>query len=519
MVLPPKIVHSTSEDLNTTKKALAEAVEVDTFDGKLYIEWDATASVTPIGQLPFFIEFLKLGNRFEPWVEDCPLIYASNNAPGKTDVLGSFLLSILSGHTRYAHITTLMGDTVNSALLGMKKVVSDDSARRALKKIDESEGIEWLQKHLCSSYAPLLNTPWILDVDVTVKPLYGHQEGAKLGYNPQKPGRPSHTYHTYMIANLRLVLEVEVQAGDQSQSKHSLPGLISILNKLPPQQRPQFVRGDCDWGSDRVMSELEDINQDYLFKLKKSKNVKALINKHHCLGQWTYFSEGWEAKTDHLQLQSWEKKRRVVIVRRRVSNDNVMALELGSGSDSKQKELAFVDGPEEMKLYEYSVLVTSLKDELVTIVQHYRDRADCENVFDEIKNQWGWGGFTTHDLKSCQFIIRIIALVYNWWSLFVRLAHPDKHFEAITSRPLLLSSVGRLTKTSRQKKMVITSSHSETAKVETIYRRMADFFNDLKSTAPQLSPQVCWERILAKAMSAFKLVTEPQPLKRLPAPA
>jgi len=81
--------------------------------------------------------------------------------------------------------------------------------------------------------------------------------------------------------------------------------------------------------------------------------------------------------------------------------ENIMAIELTSPSNSKQTELAFIDGPENMKLYEYSVLVTSLESELVTVVQHYRDRADCENVFDEIKNQWGWGGFTTHDLKSC----------------------------------------------------------------------------------------------------------------------
>ncbi|MDH3326282.1 MAG: transposase [Gammaproteobacteria bacterium] len=516
MVLPPKTIHSVGEDLTATKTPFAEAVEVDTFDGKLHIEWDPTASVTPIGQLPFFIEFLKLGNRFEPWIKDCPLVYTSHNAPTKTDVLGTLLLSVLSGHTRYAHITTLMGDTVNSILLGMNKIVSDDSARRALKKIDEVEGVQWLQQHLYSSYGPLLNTPWILDVDVTVKPLYGHQQGAKLGYNPHKPGRPSHTYHTYMIANLRLVLNVEVQAGDQAQSAHSLPGLMSILNKLPLDQRPTFVRGDCDWGSERVMSELEEIDQHYLFKLKKSKNVKALINKHHCSGEWTYFKEGWEAKTDQLQLQSWEKERRVVIVRRRVSNNNIMGLELGSGK--QQKELAFVDGPEDMKLYEYSVLITSLAGELVTVVQHYRDRADCENVFDEIKNQWGWGGFTTHDLKSCQFISRIIALVYNWWSLFVRLAHPEKHYEAITSRPLLLSSVGRLTKTGRQQKMIITSSHSETKRVQAIYRRMTTFFSDLKSAAPQLTPQACWEQILAKAMTAFSVVTRPEQIKILPLP-
>jgi len=112
-----------------------------------------------------------------------------------------------------------------------------------------------------------------------------------------------------------------------------------------------------------------------------------------------------------------------------------MALEQASGQ--QQKELAFVDEPEDMKFYEYSVLVTSLEDELVTVVQYYRDRADCENVFDEIKNQWGWGGFITQDIKNCRFITRIIALVYNGWNLFVRLAHPEKHYKAITSRPLL----------------------------------------------------------------------------------
>jgi hypothetical protein len=36
-----------------------------------------------------------------------------------------------------------------------------------------------------------------------------------------------------------------------------------------------------------------------------------------------------------------------------------------------------------------------------------------------------------------------IALVYNWWSLFTRLAIPEKHAEAITSRPLLLNAVGK----------------------------------------------------------------------------
>jgi hypothetical protein len=64
---------------------------------------------------------------------------------------------------------------------------------------------------------------------------------------------------------------------------------------------------------------------------------------------------------------------------------------------------------------------------------------DIENVFDELKNQWGWGGFTTQDLHRCRLLAGTVVLVYNWWSLFTRLADPEHHREALTSRPLLLS--------------------------------------------------------------------------------
>jgi hypothetical protein len=114
--------------------------------------------------------------------------------------LGTAVLSILSGHQRYAHISALRGDSINPPLLGMSQVVSEDSVRRNLGKLDEAKGVEWFQGHLDYVSAPLLGEPWILDTDVTVKPLYGHQEGAVVGYNPHKPGRPSHSYHTYFSA-------------------------------------------------------------------------------------------------------------------------------------------------------------------------------------------------------------------------------------------------------------------------------------------------------------------------------
>jgi hypothetical protein len=501
MVLSSKAANPKGGNLPAVKVPQLTASIVDTYDGKVYIEWASDAKVTPLGQLPYFIQFLKMGGRFDPWVDECPLVFSSNNAPEKVDVLGSLFLSILSGHKRYAHITTLINDSVSPALLGMNKVVSEDSARRAVKKIDESTGIKWLQNHLQDCCAPLLKTPWILDIDTTVKPLYGHQEDATKGYNPQKPGRPSHTYHTYMMANLRLVLDVEVKAGNQSHSTHSLPGLVSLLNRLPADSKPEFVRGDIGFGTDTVMSELEAINQSYLFKLKKSPKVINLIYEHHGMGEWTAVHSGWEAKFSDLALQGWKEKRRVVIVRRKISSKNLLGIESTRG---KEKQLSFIDGPENTKAYEYSVLVTDRKDlDLPALFHHYRDRADCENNFDELKNQWGWGGYTSKDVKSCRLMSRTIALIYNWWNLYVRLALPDQHHEATTSRPLLLSSIGRETKHSNKKTITITSMHGKTKKLAKAYHRLSDIFNSLKTIAPQLTLKECWMNLMQKIIDFF----------------
>ncbi|MBA3814446.1 MAG: transposase [Alphaproteobacteria bacterium] len=369
------------------------------------------------------------------------------------------MLSILAGHTLYAHVTTIRCDGVNPGLLGLNKLLSEDSLRRSLLKIPEEGGVPWLQKHLHKCYGPLLVQPWILDVDTTVKVLYGKQEGAVVGYNPKKPGRPSHTYHTYFMANLRLVLDVDVQPGNQMAASYTAPGLWSLLESFPREGWPQFLREDCGFGTDGVMSGAEERRVPYLFKLKLTKNVKRLIDRLMVKGAWTKAGYGWEGREACLKLVGWKASRRVIVLRRPLvrkdgATDKMLANSL--------KQLGFNFGGIEGKnpQYEHVVLVTSLPDEILTIAQHYRDRADCENIFDELKNQWGWGGYTTQDLKRCLYVARTIGLVYNWRNLYVRLADPDKHLEAITSRPLLLHAVGKQTTHAGQTHIRISKSSS-----------------------------------------------------------
>jgi hypothetical protein len=59
--------------------------------------------------------------------------------------------------------------------LGIKKVISEDAARRALIHMNEKEAVAWLDAQLSLCTMPLVSAVpvagWILDTDVTVKPL------------------------------------------------------------------------------------------------------------------------------------------------------------------------------------------------------------------------------------------------------------------------------------------------------------------------------------------------------------
>ena len=94
-------------------------------------------AVTAYGQMPYFIEFLKTAELFDNWVADGPLDYHSPHESAVRDVLSTLLLSLLAGHRRYAHISSIRGDGVHPPLLGMSKVVSEDSARRSFQGADE----------------------------------------------------------------------------------------------------------------------------------------------------------------------------------------------------------------------------------------------------------------------------------------------------------------------------------------------------------------------------------------------
>ena len=319
------------------------------------------------------------------------------------------------------------------------------------------------------------------------------------------------------MANTRLALAVEVMAGNGTAPMHSVPGIGAWLDSLPEAERPALLRGDVAYGSEAVLREAEVRDQPYLTKLRLTKNVKSLITNLFRSDDGEPAGQGWEGLDDRLRLNGWTRARRVVVMRRKLTGEVLI-----TGKDDHQKQFAFIQGDVPTARYEYAVRVTSTAHGILTLAQLYRDRTDAENNFDgprpprELKNQWGWGGFTTHDLARCPPMARMVAWVYDGWTLFVRLAQPHKHFEAISSRPLLLHGVATQTQHAGQKRLTITRTHAKPSHFQAVLTNLAGFLRSLKATAEQLTDAQRLRAILSRAFAKFMLATADPPIRLTP---
>lgn len=526
---------------------------VDTCGRRVRVEWDPDAVVTPLGQMVFFAQFLAAGGLFSGLVANCPLRYTSSNAPSLSNLLGTMVLGILSGQQRYAHLNALREDSVNPPALGMTKTCSEDSVRRAFgRSAPQTEVEDWLRGELRRACEPGLNCGgWVLDIDVTVKPIYGQQEGAKVGYNPHKPGRPSHAYHNYVMASLRLVLDVEVLPGNEHAAKHGCPGLWRLWESFRPEERPLFIRGDAAYGHEALLCQCEERGQGYVFRLRMTKGVKTLVAMLEVGAQqsggsqaWQDVGGGWSAREGELQLQGWSAKRRVVVLRHKVSarrprtparagqkpsaecSEEVAVTEVAATKTVRSTDRAprengqsLLEWSEPVPVgdeWEYQILVTNTKLSLAEMGSSYRQRGDCENAYDELKNQWGWGGYTTRCLFRSAVAARLVALVYNWWVLFVRALEPTRPREAVTSRPLLLCAVGRLISHAGGQVLRLTSTHAQAELAQKLQTDLSLFLSGMFNAAEQLDATQRWQRIWHRIAAPFR----DQQLPRLrPAPS
>lgn len=443
----------------------------ETYCGKVVVE-PTDEAMTPFGGLVPWAAFQKKSGILERLAATCPVARTSPNAAPVYDVLASFVLTALCDGSRFVHVDRLRHDPALPELLGMKNVVSDDTIRRFLKSLPEAAAREWI----AAASRPLwsaLPDRFILDWDSTVLTRYGHQEGAAVGYNPTKRGRPSHHPLVAVVAGTRLCAYYRWRPGDSHTAAEWQEAMEECLEWLGPNHRPWLNRGDIGFGGEAMLAwhEASETRPHYLFKLRMTTRLKRAMAG--------IAEESWQGESGHgvlqvaearVKLTGWSRERRVIFGRRL------------QGVIPAKEANAFWD----VVKHEYEAYVCDLDPGEANpwqVMDLYRQRADAENVFDELKNHWGFGGFCCRSKVATEMAARLMLLAYDLWNLFLRLLEPERHVEAFQARRWFLLIAARLVKSGRERRVKISVADEWRRILTDGYRRVCRW---LGATAPQL---------------------------------
>jgi len=278
---------------------------------------------------------------------------------------------------------------------------------------------------------------WI-DIDSTVKTVYGEQEGSAKGYNPHKRGARSYHPILAFCVQTKEILQGRLRSGDAYTSN----GVVEFMKQLAaqmPRHCRLVIRADSGFFTGALLSWLEQNGHGYLIKVKLKGLVGLLAEQ-----SWTVMGNGWEHCEFTYQAGSWDKARRMVAVRRR-----------------KEPEQTCQDELFESDQYDYFCYVTS--EPLTPWQAHktYGQRATCETWIEEAKNQMGLGHLKTADFLANAVLFQSAIIAYNTVRQMALLSGNAtlRRWEPQTIRTFLVRVAGTLLTGARQLKIKLPDSH------------------------------------------------------------
>ena len=111
-----------------------------------------------------------------------------------------------------------------------------------------------------------LKTLWI-DVDSSVKTVYGKQEGVAKGYNSHKKGAYSYHPQLAFCTHTKEILQGWLRIGSAYTSNGVVEFMKQLLAQLPASQRIIF-RGDSGYFAGALLDYLDALGHGYLIKVK-----------------------------------------------------------------------------------------------------------------------------------------------------------------------------------------------------------------------------------------------------------
>jgi hypothetical protein len=319
------------------------------------------------------------------------------------DMVLSFLISVLTGGRRFAHVERLRADEAVRGILGVERLPSAMSLTRYLGGFVRKQ-VEHLDEVLWSFTMAWLRAPMLgmtLDLDSTVFERYGHQEGSLKGHNPRKHGRPSHHPILAMLAEAKVVVHAWLRSGNSSSARGVVAFLEETLARLGEGFRLYGLRADSGFFIAEFLTALEARDLPYVIVARMTRNLQREVA---AIPKWTSITPGLEAGEMNYQAPGWKQERRIVVVRE----------EIRERSEARGRKLIDIPG------YTFHTMVTTLKLSAVDVWRFYNARADCENRLKELKEDFAANGFCLQSFDGTEAAFRLICFLFNLVAAFKR---------------------------------------------------------------------------------------------------
>lgn len=260
---------------------------------------------------------------------------------------------------------------------------------------------DWLLGHFI--HRPTHRSRLILDLDSTVLTVFGHQEGAEVGYNPRYRGKRSYDPLLCVEANSTFLWDTELRRGNAGTWDGSPELLASCFLSLPADLRELRVRADAGFGFHPVLSMLEQRPAQYAVVARMASGLKQK------LGGLPYerLNARWEIAECDYRAQGWPQPRRCIVARRPVE-------------ETEPQPTLFT-----LQRYAYRAWITNLPLTPAGVWHYYDGRAGMERRIRELREDFAFRKIPTRAFAANALYLEVVRMAYNLVTAFQQTCVPE----------------------------------------------------------------------------------------------
>jgi len=238
-----------------------------------------------------------------------------------------------------------------------------------------------------------------LDHDTTVNTLYGHQQGARKGYNPKHKGKRSYQPVLTFIAETGEYFCGKQRPGDTMSGEEIGTYIERCFKQLPPGVTSVTNRADAGFYCQQAVMAFERNKSFYIIAADLTSAMRRELEK----AAWRKIPDCDGVTEFQYRPQGWPEEKKFNAIR--------------YPKESKDEQPTLFELPE----YTYRVFVTNLSGKTKSNIDCYDGRASAENLIEEANNDAGVAAVPSGNFITNKSFFQLAMLAYNlnrWLHLF-----------------------------------------------------------------------------------------------------